>query len=95
MMKKVLIVLVLIFSQIPAFATLPLNCFEPQFGGARVQHKRYYGERWIEPYRWGNYFEKPFKDWYQKKINDQRNQIRKDYERNGIIKFTMPDVPFW
>ena len=94
-MKKVLIVLVLIFSQIPAFATLPLNCFEPQFGGARVQHKRYYGERWIEPYRWGNYEEKSIKQWYRDGVEYNRRQNRRDLERYGIIKFTKPDVYFW
>ena len=94
-MKKVLIVLVLVFLQIPSYAVLPLNCFEPQFGGARVTHKQYYGERFIEPYRWGNYEEKPVKQWYQDTMREQRKQIRRDLERDGFIKFIKPDVYFW
>ena len=94
-MKKIILLIFILSFPVQVQSKLALNCFEPQFGAARVTHKQYYGERWIEPYRWGNPFEKPVKEWYQDSIREQRNELRKKYERNGIIKFTMPDVPFW
>lgn len=94
-MKKIILLFFIFSFPIQAQAKLSLNGFEPQFGAARVTHKQYYGERFIEPYRWGNYFEKPVKQWYQDSVREQRKQQQRDLERNGIIKFTMPDVPFW
>lgn len=94
-MKNFIIIFILILYPVQVHSRMAWNCFEPQFGAARVTHKQYYGERFIEPYRWGNYFEKPVSQWYQDSIREQRNELRKKYERNGIIQFRKPDVPFW
>ena len=94
-MKKIILLIFILSLPVQVQSKLALNCFEPQFGAARVTHKQYYGERFIEPYRWGNPFEKPVKQWYRDGVEYNRRQNRRDLERYGIIKFTKPDVYFW
>ena len=94
-MKKILLLFFIITFPIQVHARMAWNCFEPQYPNTRVTHKQYYGERFIEPYRWGNPFEKPVKQWYRDGVEYNRRQNKKDLERYGIIQFRKPDVPFW
>lgn len=79
-MRKFIIFIITISLQTPAFATMSLNCFEPSVRGNRVTHKNYYGERWIEPYRWRNYEEKPVNQWYKDTMQSQRQRVNADYK---------------
>ena len=75
-----LIITILLFTQLQANAVVSWNCFEPQYENTRVSHKQYYGEDFIEPYRWGNPTNKPWKQWYQDKMEIQRKEIKEKWE---------------
>ena len=79
-MKQILLIFVIFLYSIPAYSAVSWNGFEPTINGNGVSHKQYYGERLIEPYRWGNYEEKPIKQWYSDTMKVQRKRIKADYK---------------
>lgn len=80
MKKCVLIITFLLLIQLQADAVPSLNCFEPSVNGNRASESTYYNEKFVEPYRYGNYFNKSFKEWYNETMYYQRQRNKDTYK---------------